>query len=117
MSYPPPWKLVVQENNTILAILSLGIRRTPTAGGEWTFCRSKGWSCWASGQSPGTRGEEAHFRLLGQPTHSHFALHRQVALARLPFSSFPLGSSMLEQCNCLCLAQLTTVLTALQSPL
>lgn len=29
MSHAPPWKLAVPENNTVLAILSLGIGRTP----------------------------------------------------------------------------------------
>ena len=41
MSCPPPWKLAVQENNSVLAILSLGIRTTPQPEEDGLFATAR----------------------------------------------------------------------------
>lgn len=119
-SCPSPWKLPVQENNTGLVILSLGIRRTPQLEehGLLATARVGHAGLEDSHQPPEVKEKTMGSRAESSPP-SPGAMYTQpfcTALTHLHFSSFPLASNTLEQRNCLCLAQLTTVLIALQSP-
>lgn len=122
VSCPPPWKLAVQGNNTVLTILSLDIRRTPQLEEDGLFATAKvGHAGPEDNQQPPEVKEKTMGSTAESSPPSPGATSTQpfcdaLACCIGAFTFFFISTSLqhIEQHNCLCSAQLTTVFISLQ---